>query len=75
MQGVGNGWDFTRVTLGSHLTPWNVVGVAQVKRGRGLFKLEARFKINIKITLYVLPVHLCGTAPSWCRFMFHGYST
>lgn len=50
MQGGRGGWGFTRLTLGSHLTPWNVVGVAQVKRGRGLFKLEAGFKINIKIT-------------------------
>lgn len=50
MQGVGNGWDSTRVTLGSHLTPWNVCGRGTGKKGRGLFKLEAGFKINIKIT-------------------------
>lgn len=35
MEGVERGWGFTRLTLGSHSTPWNVGGRGTGKMGVG----------------------------------------
>lgn len=59
LAGLGGGAEFIRLTLGSHLTPWNVGGLGTGKKGVGPKGEAADLKREVsKVPLEVVSTQL-----------------